>query len=688
MRLSMENIIAYADDPEKGDRRNKIIKALKGNVDYITPLVLFNNLGLAGSYHTFNAAAGTPAISEGSSGGVAKGLFDDIASVVPTSLGNNLQYPMQEYEDMVEAKLAKESGESHDKAESALTAYLKWLRWRMESTDKSAWPGVKQMTGLVYIDTQNKPVPGSNVKPDGVYYFERSIPKNFKTVHIILEAKWKTMDNDIQPDVLGQIGDYALQVWTEQITRAFVPVLLLHGRMLSLVVFTRKGVMVASLGPIVFSDGYAVPYDVAETLRTLWFVLTLGATEFGHLCEIQGSFLGMSFSEPKEDGTTKIGFSDVYAGQRIAGLQSRIARPVPIIMRTSYMFRITYEGRDAILKLTWTPMTRLPEGAIYQLLESTCEEQIPNVYLSGVIERDSFGYRLEFVIIENCGETIEELAHKHRLNHGNQQVLEAIVCDAIRQTSDCIAKAYSVGVLHRDISPGNIAIKNRKAKVIDWGYAKFLDNVQLARIEEIEEAWRFNRAVVSEEEAKHDPITGTPLFMSIQVLLGTRSRGIMHDMESAFYTALYALAIYNGTMDDDEKLPLGFDFTKPRNTAAARSGCLTYDDDYLEHFGIPRCLGATSAVLNSMYRFLFYEDGKYIAARFLKDINRQRHANINFARGFMDASLLPPGIATNPPPLAQPTSVIQTQSTSVDDGAGDEGESIAMRTRKRTKRRK
>ncbi|KAJ2655137.1 hypothetical protein GGH99_007225, partial [Coemansia sp. RSA 1285] len=176
-------------------------------------------------------------------------------------------------------------------------------------------------------------------------------------------------------------------------------------------------------------------------------------------------------------------------------------------------------------------------------------------------------------------------------------------------------------------------------------------------------------AVVFEEEAKYDPITGTPLFMSIQVLLGTSLRGIMHDMESAFYTALYALATFNGTMDDAENFPHGFDFVKPRTTAAARSGCLTHEDSYLRHFGIPSCLGATSAVLNAMYRFLFYENGKYIAARFLDDINRQRHADINFARGFMDASLLPPGIAANPPLPAQPTSGVQMQPTSIDDGA-------------------
>ncbi|KAJ2522957.1 hypothetical protein GGI11_001589 [Coemansia sp. RSA 2049] len=189
----------------------------------------------------------------------------------------------------------------------------------------------------------------------------------------------------------------------------------------------------------------------------------------------------------------------------------------------------------------------------------------------------------------------------------------------------------------------------------------------------------------------HETMLEAGLVASSGISRAQSEKALTKHFESstgAFYTALYALATFNGTMDDDEDLPHGFNFVKPLTTAAARPGCLTHEDSYLKHFGIPSCLGATTAVLNAMYRFLFYENGKYIAARFLDDINRQRHANINFARGFMDASLLPPGIAANPPPLARPTSGVQTQPTSIDGGAGDERESIAIRTKKRTKHRK
>ncbi|KAJ2655328.1 hypothetical protein IWW48_005587 [Coemansia sp. RSA 1200] len=295
------------------------------------------------------------------------------------------------------------------------------------------------------------------------------------------------------------------------------------------------------------------------------------------------------------------------------------------------LFRTTYEGKDAVLKLAWMPNAFLPEGAAYQLLKNKCKDLIPEVYASGVIEQDRFGYRLDFMVIEHCGETIGELAHKHRLAYGNPEEFEVIVCSAIRQTSACIPKAYSAGVLHRDISIGNIVIKNGKTKVIDWGFAKLLDNVEIVGISDVEEAWHFSRVEISFKQAMSSFILGTSLFMSIQSLLGTMSRGLMGEIESVFYVALYSLGVFYGTIDN-YSLPYGFQYIDTETPAVARSGCLMYDNTYLEHFGIFHCQEATTAVLNSMYKFLFYKKDKNIAGMLLEDKDRERHANIDFAR--------------------------------------------------------
>ncbi|KAJ2857690.1 hypothetical protein J3B02_000816 [Coemansia erecta] len=40
---------------------------------------------------------------------------------------------------------------------------------------------------------------------------------------------------------------------------------------------------------------------------------------------------------------------------------------------------------------------------------------------------------------------------------------------------ECLVSARSIGILYRDISLGNIAVRSGTATVIDWGYAKIID---------------------------------------------------------------------------------------------------------------------------------------------------------------------------------------------------------------------
>ncbi|KAJ1773695.1 5'-3' exoribonuclease 2 [Coemansia sp. RSA 1813] len=181
----------------------------------------------------------------------------------------------------------------------------------------------------------------------------------------------------------------------------------------------------------------------------------------------------------------------------------------------------------------------LPESAAYQLFEECCKDLIREVYVSGVIEHDRFGYRLELLTIEYYGITNDEFAQSHKSNSHKQETLEQAVCNAVKRSSGCIARAYFAGVLHRNISAENITIKAGKTKVIDWGYAKLRDDITIEGIELIGKKWRFSNAVVAEEEARHDSIAGTSLFMSIQMLLAMSLHSLMNDTES----------IFNGTID-------------------------------------------------------------------------------------------------------------------------------------------
>ncbi|KAJ2829958.1 hypothetical protein IWW50_000558 [Coemansia erecta] len=82
-------------------------------------------------------------------------------------------------------------------------------------------------------------------------------------------------------------------------------------------------------------------------------------------------------------------------------------RPVKIFRRTSHMFWAEFDEQPVVLKLVWTPTYCYPEGAGYKVIEDDCAGLIPRVHRSGVLIPDSFGYRLEFLVIENCGITID-----------------------------------------------------------------------------------------------------------------------------------------------------------------------------------------------------------------------------------------------------------------------------------------
>ncbi|KAI7823126.1 hypothetical protein BX661DRAFT_207132 [Kickxella alabastrina] len=147
---------------------------------------------------------------------------------------------------------------------------------------------------------------------------------------------------------------------------------------------------------------------------------------------------------------------------------------------------------DAVLKLSWTPVNRLPEGAAYAILNKRPVEGIPKIFSKGLLIRTSMD-TAGVVLMEYCG--------------------QSMAADPV------LAQANDTGVLHRDISAGNVCIKNGKVYVIDWGCAKVIDwgttkdaardtgSTQPNHID-IAKQWRFNATTVGQVEVTKDPFTG------------------------------------------------------------------------------------------------------------------------------------------------------------------------------------
>ncbi|KAJ2196958.1 hypothetical protein IW145_005769, partial [Coemansia sp. RSA 521] len=182
---------------------------------------------------------------------------------------DGLNYSPNIRDAAISSNLCDMNGESIGKKERALSDHFAWLWKHMRMLSKPDVLDVKQQLPYKLADYRAKPVPGSCLQPDGLFFCQGVKPVTFATAHIILEAEWATCENGFFEADLGKIGDYVLRIWTEQYTRSFVPVLLLHGGNVTLMVFTRQEVYVAELGPLCFSNDETQDFSVADILMTL-----------------------------------------------------------------------------------------------------------------------------------------------------------------------------------------------------------------------------------------------------------------------------------------------------------------------------------------------------------------------------------------------------------------------------------
>ncbi|KAJ1896509.1 hypothetical protein LPJ66_003942 [Kickxella alabastrina] len=383
-----------------------------------------------------------------------------------------------------------------------------------------------------------------------------------------------------------------------------------------------------------------------------WFLLTLESDIFGHFCNVskkRGSFI---FSqkvnvESKGDLKTEVLYSvskdvkDVRDGEDVVAsfcVEKPIACHSYMVGRHAHLLKGTYKGRDAVLKLSWTPVNRLPEGAAYAILNKRPVECIPEIFSKGLLISDLNGYRLEFVLMENCGQSMAEYL-KGKTDYQKDELVPGFV----KQLTLCLAQANDIGVLHRDISAGNVCVKkNGRVYVIDWGCAKVIgwgaaedaaedpDTIQLKHID-VAEQWGFNAKMVGQVEMAKDPFTGTPLFMAIPILSRNLIRGILDDLESVFYVVMDAVRPAYTERDDVQ----GFKFLDSPSLAIIRWGLIQKDAVLLGEFGVKHINPRLKELICAMRRFLFEPENKVMNHRLWSNNKFVRRANWDAAPEFM-----------------------------------------------------
>ncbi len=126
-----------------------------------------------------------------------------------------------------------------------------------------------------------------------------------------------------------------------------------------------------------------------------------------------------------------------------------------------------------------------------------------------------FYYAMEYL----DGIDLEDLVRRH----GAQP--EGRVIHILRQVCRALAEAHGLGVIHRDIKPGNIILTVRGgepdvAKVVDFGLVKELDATDGTETTSIDSPWpRPRRSLAGASvEGEGNVLVGTPLYLSPEAI--------------------------------------------------------------------------------------------------------------------------------------------------------------------------
>ncbi|KAJ1725739.1 hypothetical protein LPJ61_005618 [Coemansia biformis] len=327
--------------------------------------------------------------------------------------------------------------------------------------------------------------------------------------------------------------------------------------------------------------------------------------------------------------------------------------PVYPHSRLAHLYHVSYNGIKVILKLVWTPNNHLPEPAVYDVLIQAGVKHIPEVYDSSTVIEDSFRYQIDYLLIKDAGVSLAEYIRS--LNSLGTAGKCNTAAEITQKVLDCLVQVQQAGVLHRNISTGNIAVHNGKLAVINWGYAKLVKDDGRGNshmgisVDDLAHKWRFDKEKVLKNKDEHDPITGMPLYMSIPILVGARQHSIADDAESALYVLLDAVSKVVATRlearEDSEEHPIALHFRDSKNLAYICGNCFIESDLYLSAFGIHTYGDEFRVLTDALCEYLFERDGKYISTYLSMVPNFERSTNVEQLKAIVASDLHPPTAA-------------------------------------------
>ncbi|KAJ1917927.1 hypothetical protein H4219_002920 [Mycoemilia scoparia] len=450
--------------------------------------------------------------------------------------------------------------------------------------------GNYQQTNKIFVGG-HKAIKLSRSRVDVSMYQPCSKKNSFSTILMNIELKANTNP----PDDLefGQVVHYTKFMWNSQIRRYILSGLIKRNE-LYFYSFTRSGDVRSLYTSIVIPDKADEVIEIKDSIKLLAFFMLLDEVELG--LSFKGaasnpSEINILKSYPPPHNINPISADRIHkdiSKYNIIEIVKKYSSPINPYGRAPWIFRVISNKlvKPGYLKVNGQPADRQLEIDVMRLLE---KYEIPNVPKLKVYQRQDFGnnYAIEYMVLEDCGKPINEYFMQDNIN-----ITSRLIRKVIKDVGTCILSAASKGILHCDISTGNILINDEEEiTVIDWGYSKVVEDSDLGE----------------EQITNPDPITGTLPFMSIRVLLGYPNRTWIDDLESKFYVLVYCVAVKFNALKSVDKL-LFWSTENTSDLANIRTKALNSSYQKLKNdvFINPDCIpNNIHRVLEQLYKILF-----------------------------------------------------------------------------------
>ncbi|KAJ2061728.1 hypothetical protein GGI17_002903 [Coemansia sp. S146] len=589
---------------DQSTRRAELAQSLHGRGHHLSLCELLRVLDLKEALSKYMAST--------------SGMLFPVAQLIPALVNGQLQARV-------------DGGQAVQATSASLARAFRDIWDYVRHASKAVYPVAEPASEYRFSDQRTMRVGGVPVTPDGVFYYPMHLGSEFHSIHALLEAQLESNLDATSPDVLGKMADLAVSVWEAQPTRLFVPFLYLHGPDVSLALFARGGYYCATIGRLFHTSrdpSTDDTCDVEDTLRYLWFLLTLPSDRFGHIVDVSSPDNELRFSKVR-GVTVAVG----RGADSAVDFQQRIPLPVSLFDFQSYLFKTQYRGWPAMAKLVWSPTYRLPEAVMYDWLLSDGCSAVPKVYESSIIAGDVFGYRLEFLLIEDCGMPLLEY---FKTVYGSASDTSRRGADAegvFKQLASCLAVAHSTGVVHCDVSAEHIAVRGGHAFIFDWTRAQLATSEVSARMANVLKLkYGLNAYDLQPLRwPRDDPVVQTAIYASIRSLWHDGADGLVDGFESLFYVILHALFHSNITLVGT---PSAFKILDQAAMALVKTGCVADPDMYLSYFGIADIGDGLKAFLDKVRVFLFCADGIFVGGK-LVDSGFERGVRPELARSFL-----------------------------------------------------